>query len=292
MSRRTWKAAPVLSLFLAAVSALAAAFPLTLKDQFGRTVVIPKEPQRIVSCSPAGTEVLYALGLGDRVVGVTNWCNYPEEAKKKPKIGDIAPVNIEKILSLRPDLVVAHELNGKEAVENLTSLGLPVLALRPTGFPDIVAAVELVGRATGTADQARAIALKLDATLAEVKRRGEALRGRNLKVFIMLGWDPVWTAGPGSYLDEAVTLAGGVNIAHDLNAAWAQMDLETIIKRNPDVIIADVDPAKVLADAAWSSVAAVQKKQVFHVVGDEYYRPGPRLIEALRDLVDLLERSR
>lgn len=282
----------VAALFPAAFAAYATGgFPAAICDQFGREIVVPKEPQRIVSCAPGNTELLFALGLGPRIVGVTNWCNYPEEARQLAKIGDITPLNVERIVSLHPSLVLAHELNGADAVERLASFGLPVLALKPTNFADIIAAVELTGRATGRAAAATDLESKLRRTIAEVKKAGDATRRRGLKVFILLGWEPFWTAGPGSYLDEAVTLAGGSNVVHDLSVPWAQVNLETVIKRNPDVIITDIDPAKVFGDPAWRQVAAIQKKQVYRVVGDEYYRPGPRLVEVLPDLARLLEMS-
>ena len=294
MRAKAPKALPILGVLLLAsfVAFSAYSFPVSLHDQFGRAVVIAKEPQRIISCAPGNTELLFALGLETRIVGVTNWCNYPQKAQQIEKIGDISPLNLEKIVSLHPDLVLAHELNGAEAVERLAAFGLPVLVLKPTNFADIIAAVELTGQATGRAGAAAALKAKLQRTIAEVRRRGEKTSRRGLKVFILLGWEPFWTAGPGSYLDEAVTLAGGTNVAHDLGASWGQANLETIVKRNPDVIITDIDPAKIFGDPAWRRVAAVQKRQVYQVVGDEYYRPGPRLVEVLPDLARLLERSK
>ena len=289
---KRYKTFMLCGLLVAAAASAAGGFPAALCDQFGREVTIPKEPQRIISCAPGNTELLFALGLETRIVGVTNWCNYPLKAQQIEKIGDISPLNLEKIVSLHPDLILAHELNGAEAIDRLAAFGLPVLILKPTDFGDIIAAVELTGQATGRAGAAAALKSKLQGTIAEVRHRGEKTRRRGLKVFILLGWEPFWTAGPGSYLDEAVTLAGGTNVAHDLGASWAQANLETIVKRNPDVIITDIDPAKILGDPAWRRVAAIQKRQIYRVVGDEYYRPGPRLVEVLPDLARLLEMSK
>ena len=279
----------LLVLLLASALVAASAYPLKLKDQFAREVVIPKEPKRIVSCSPGATETLFALGLDERIVGVTNWCNYPEKAKDKPKIGDITPLNVEKVVALAPDLVVAHELNGKEAVERLAELGLPVLALRPTGFAEIIDSIRLLGAATNRCDAAEALARRLEETISRVGKKGANLKKRGLKVFIALGWNPSWTAGPGSYLDEAVRLAGAENIAHELGAPWGQMNVETVLARNPDVILTDGDPERIYADPLWKNVAAIQKKQVYRLIGDEFYRPGPRLLKALDELARILE---
>ncbi|MGQ9779606.1 MAG: ABC transporter substrate-binding protein [Bacillota bacterium] len=279
----------LLILLLATAVVAANGYPLKLKDQFGRDVIIPKEPKRIVSCSPGATETLFALGLDEEIVGVTNFCDYPEKAKKKAKIGDIVPLNVEKVVALAPDLVVAHELNGKDAVERLSGLGIPVLALRPTGFAEIIDSIRLLGAATNRRDAAEALARRLEETISRVGKKGANLKKRGLKVFIALGWDPSWTAGPGSYLDEAVRLAGAENIAHDLAASWGQMNVETVLARNPDVILTDVDPARIYADTIWKNVSAIRKKQVYRLIGDEFYRPGPRLIEAVEELARILE---
>lgn len=267
-------------------------FPLTVKDQFNRVVTLSKTPQRIVSGSPGNTEILFALGLEKRIVGVTNWCTYPEPAKKLPKIGDISPMNIERVLALQPDLVVADVLNGKDAVDRLNELSVPVLALNPNSFQDILAAIRLIGLATGRTEAAGRLMKQLETTLKQVRDQGDIVRKRGLKVFIVTNWDPYWTAGPGSYLDEAVNLAGGINIARDLDKPWGQLSMEAIIARNPDLVITDVDPAKIYSDPNWATLAAVRKHQVYKIIGDEYYRPGPRLIMALRDLAALLERSK
>ncbi|HBT17935.1 MAG TPA: ABC transporter substrate-binding protein, partial [Firmicutes bacterium] len=105
------------------IPAHAGRYPLQVWDQFGRPLTLQRQPERIISGSPGNTEILFALGLGDRVVGVTDWCDYPPEAKDKPKIGNISPLNLEKVISLRPDLLLACNLNGKEPVETLTELG-------------------------------------------------------------------------------------------------------------------------------------------------------------------------
>ena len=179
---------------LAAVQALAAdVFPVRLQDQMNRTVVVPAKPRRIVSCSPGSTEILFALGLGDVVAGVTNWCNYPPEAKKVEQIGDLFPLNVEKIVSLRPDLVIAHQMNDQASVETLTGMKLPVLVLKPDSFADILASIALIGKATGSTAKAGPLAARLKNTLDEVGIKGKAVSKRGLKVFILLGWDPFWT---------------------------------------------------------------------------------------------------
>ncbi len=267
-------------------------FPVKLKDQFHRLVEIKKEPRRIVSGSPGNTEILFALGLQSHIVGVTNWCNFPPPALRLPKIGDIAPLNVEKVLDLRPDLVVAHVLNGKEAVNRLSELEVCTLALNANSFYEILDSITLIGQATGRKQEASNLRQRLQKTLEKVRAAGSRIKQRNLKVYIVIGWEPNWTAGPGSFLDEAITLAGGQNIAGNLKSPWGQLSMEMVFRRNPDVIIADIDPGKIYSNPVWQSIAAVQKHQVYQIIGDEYYRPGPRLIESLEKLTSILATCR
>jgi iron complex transport system substrate-binding protein len=269
-----------------------AGFPVALKDQFSREVKINREPERIVSGSPGNTEILFALGLQAKIVGVTNWCNFPEQARQIAKIGDITPLNVEKVLDLHPDLVVADVLNGKEAVTRLAELGVPTFALNANSFSEILTSITLIGGITGQNVAAQNLVNHLRHTLDQVRQQGLKLKNHGLKVYIVLGWEPNWTAGPGSFLDEAVTLAGTENIAHDLPSPWGQINMELVMKRNPDVIITDIPPGKIYSNPIWAKIAAVQKHQVYHIVGDQYYRPGPRLIEALKDLAATLSACR
>ncbi|HEX3048778.1 MAG TPA: ABC transporter substrate-binding protein, partial [Bacillota bacterium] len=243
-------------LLLNSLTSLQAAvkFPLKLKDQFGRTLIIPKAPTRIVSAAPSNTETLFALGLNAKIVGVTNWCNYPSEAQKIEKIGDIYPLNVEKIISLNPDLVVANNLNQLDKEGNVAKLmefGVPVLILKTLSFKDILDSIALIGQATGADKQAETLVKQLYGTMNRVQKQGAIIKKRGLKVYILLGWDSIWTAGPGSFLDEAVTLGGGINIASDLDQPWGQLSTETVLQRNPDVIITDIDPEKIYNDKIW-----------------------------------------
>lgn len=271
-------------------------FPLRITDQFGREIRLSKEPLRIVSGSPANTEILYALGLGERVVGVTSFCDYPPEALQVEKIGDLAPLNIEKVLSLRPDLVVGDVLNSKDSVLGLEELGVPVLALNPNSFQQSLEAILLVGKATGKGLEAEKLVQDLAGILAVVEEKGNRIKDRGLKALIVVGMElsnqPLWTAGPGSFLHEAVILAGGQNIAEDIGRAWAQMSIESILKRDPDLIITEMDPSCFYLDKIWGKVSAVQKRQVYQIDVNLFSRPGPRMGQALEDLALLIEKSR
>ncbi len=267
---------------------------IILTDQFDREVLIPEPPRRIVSTAPSNTEILFALGLGERVVAVSNWCDYPPAVLDLPKIGDIFPVNVEKVLSFRPDLVLAHEFSGRESVLKLDELGVPVLAFKPDSFKDILDSIITIGQATGRAAAAEELVGRLQGILEEVEeaaRQGRRDGERRLKVYAgEIGGEVLWAAGPGSFLDQAITLAGGENIAGGLVKPWGQMNMEIILAKDPDVILLTMpgaDPERIYTDKLWRETAAVKKRQVF-MVDNRYSIPGPRMIEALADLQALL----
>ncbi|NLC52411.1 MAG: cobalamin-binding protein [Firmicutes bacterium] len=278
-----------LGLFLA-LTIRAGEFPLQLTDQFGRVLTLEKLPMRIVSGSPGNTEILFALGLEDRIVGVTDWCDYPLAAQSKPKIGNITPLNLEKVLALHPDLVLACNLNGKDPVENLTALGVPTFALNPVSFADLSAAIRLVGRLTATEVAAEELASALETALRHLPPGGERSRPKP-KVFIAIGTEltDLWTAGTGTFLDEAVTTMGWENIAGELGFSWGQLSLEYILAQNPAVILTELEPEVFAQDPFFCEVAAVKQNQVFRINIDIFSRPGPRLVTALQDLARLGE---
>jgi iron complex transport system substrate-binding protein len=281
-------------LFLIALIPISAEqYPLTVEDQFGRFITINSQPERIISGSPGNTEILFALGLEERIVGVTDWCDFPQEALSKSKIGNIAPINIERVVSLRPDLVLACNLNGKEPVEKLTELSLPVVALNPMSLQDIIEAIRLVGLVTGEENEAEKLAKKLEETIQRVAMSGSNRRKEQLKVFIAIGNDlnSLWTAGSGSFLDETVTLLGGVNIAGDLGFTWGQVNLEYILKMDPDIILTELEPEIFFKDSFFRQITAARKKQIYQIDVNIFSRPGPRLIEAVNDLACLMEKE-
>ncbi|HBR30047.1 MAG TPA: hypothetical protein DD734_00685 [Firmicutes bacterium] len=275
---------------LLALAVTTSAYPLQLTDQFGRTLSLNKPPERIISGSPGNTEILFALGLADRIVGVTDWCDYPSAVENKPRIGNIAPLNLERVISLRPDLVLACNLNGKDPVENLSTLGIPTFALNPVSFAALAEAIQLVGQLTATETAAQQLVTELEAALAALAPE-EKSSGRKPKVLIAIGSDlsDLWTAGTGTFLDEAVTLLGWENIGGGLGFSWGQINLEYILAENPELILTEMNPAIFEQDPFFRELTAVRGNQVFQINVDTFSRPGPRLIEALADLALLRE---
>ncbi len=266
-----------------------ASFPLSVQDDLGRQVTIPVEPRRIVSLAPSNTEILFALGLGDRVVGVTKFCDYPEAAKLKEKVGGFQDVDVEKVVRLRPDLVLATGGVQQPVLRQLEKLGLTVYAVDAKSLEDVLDDISAIGRVTGAEGAAEALRRQLQERLRRARDRAARATSRP-KVFFEIWPDPLITAGPGSFAHDLVEAAGGENIAADTAQPYPQFSLETLLARNPDVIVTPF--AQSAADLKqgrrrnWEQIRAVREGRVILVDENEVSRPGPRLFDALERLVD------
>ncbi len=270
--------------------------PIRVVDDFGYEVVINKTPERIVSLAPSNTEILFALGLGNRIVGVTDYCNYPEEAKKKPKIGGYSTVNIEKVLALNPDLVVAAYGNGKETIEILRDYGLTVITLNPRNLSDVMKDIELLGKVTGTEENATRLVSMMERKIEEVKRNVSNLKFKP-KVAHVLWHDPIWVSGKNTFIDELIRIAGGENAFGDLEG-WKVVSIEDFLARNPDIIVVNSGTGMgggrdILYD--WTmrelkDVKAVKEGRVYVINADIISRPSYRLVYALEELSEIIQR--
>jgi iron complex transport system substrate-binding protein len=259
-------------------------------------------PRRIISTSPSVTEMLYALGLGDRVVGVTTFCHYPPEAMKKTKIGNYLNPSLETIVGLRPDLVIA-ENTGVRRSERLSSLNLRILDIDDANLAGIYDSLRKIGAAAGVPDRAEALCSRMRASLDEIRRKVERYPKRRM-IFIV-GRTPgriqdLIAAGRGSHLNELMEIAGGRNVFRDSPAMYAKIGLEDLIARNPEVIvdmgemsqtIGVTEAAKRSVAALWSrhpTLAAVRDRRVFAVASDIFVVPGPRVVDAAREFARML----
>ncbi len=260
----------------------------TVTDDAGRTVALAQPARRIVSLSPAVTELLFALGVGDRVVGRTTWCDYPPPASLVPSVGDGLNPNLEAVAARRPDLVVLYRSPLNEtAAAQLGRLGIPAAVLRQDRLEDVARAARLLGRVVGRAAAGDSLADALGRLLAApVPPSGPRL------AFVV--WDnPPMVIGSGSYLDQLATLAGAENVFHDLGAASAAVALETIATRDPDVIVVVSDSAEPRPPAfarrrEWRVIRAVREGRFVYLVGSLFGRPGPRVGVAAAELRRLL----
>ena len=265
------------------------AFPVTARDALGSTVTVRSEPHRIVSLAPAMTEVLFALGLEKRIVGVTEYCDYPPQARSKPKVGGIVNPSVERILAQKPDLVIGMRLNPKPVLRSLAKAGVPIFAAEPKSIKDVVATITTVGALTGTRDAARALASRMQARLRDVERKVQDTPRPT--VALLYSDNPLWIAGAGTFPDHVIRLAGGRNAAANITG-YKQYDVEALLARNPDVIL--LTSMKGGDDAAhlrnfmrrpsMRGLSAVKGKRVYMIDADLVDRAGPRIVDGVAEM--------
>ncbi len=271
-------------------------YPLTLVDGMEREVVLPGPAQRIVSIAPSNTEILFAIGAGDQVVGRDEVSDYPLEALEVASIGSTyGELNTEAILALEPDLVLAATITSPEQVQTLEVLGIPVFLLaNPEDFSGLLENIKLVGILTGHEAEAEALAAGLDARIEAVTQK--ATDAELVSVFYEVdGTDPTapWTTGAGTFQDVLIGLVGGENIAVDI-AGWGQMSLEMIVTRDPRVVIFGEGPwvpttVESYSDrSGWGEIAAVVDGRVYGIDTNWVDRPGPRLVDALEEMAVMI----
>jgi len=218
----------------------ASALPLEIVDQAGRSVRIEKIPEKIISLAPGNTEILYALGLEDRLVGVTEYCDYPEAAKEKPKIGGFSTVDIERVVAIQPDLILAANIHKKEVIPRLEGLGFTVLALDPKTLDEVLEAINLIGQFAGKTEAATQLTAEMENRAKAVTDKTSALpEAQRPRVFYILWYDPLTTVASSTRIHDLIVKAGGKNIAGGLSG-YPDISLEAVISMNPQVIIADV----------------------------------------------------
>lgn len=275
--------------------------PQDLKDDRGRPFPLPaRTPERIVSMAPNITEILFALGLGDRVVGVTRFCDFPPETRLLRRIGGLVDPNIEVIQSLDPDLVIAFRGNPLRLVDRIGKLGLPVFVLDiGEGLEALFPLVSKIGRVTRTegraAELAEGLRRRVDAVDARVGQVGSRPR-----VFVLLYGQGLWTCGGESYVDDLIDRAGGANVASSLPKKWALYKRERILEDDPEVIFilarsgADFAAGRdwLMKSAGVAGVAAVKSGRIYELDENAASRFGPRLVDVLDRMARLLHPER
>ncbi|AJY76655.1 ABC transporter substrate-binding protein [Paenibacillus beijingensis] len=259
------------------------AYPLTVKDASGTEITFDKAPERVVSLVPSETETLFAIGAGDEVVGVDEYSNYPEEASKKTKIGDLK-TNVEAVTALNPDLVVASSTMNAEAIEKLRQLNIKVYASAPKTYDETVDKIGQLGLIMNKQEQSG----QVQQHMKDVKQQVTDAVKDAPKTKVYLEFSPGWTVGKGEFMDELVTLAGGTNVAGD-QSGWFEVNSEQIVKANPELIVypkLDGNPILpgIKSRAGWSVIDAVKNNRFAEVPMDPLVRVGPRLADGLLDL--------
>lgn len=272
-------------------------FPIEITDQAGKVVRLVGIPQRIVSLAPSNTEILFALGLGERIVAVTDFCDYPPEAREKPSIGGYTSPNIEEIVALSPDLIFATNVHEAEITPALERLGLSVFTLAPNTLDEVLEAVSLVGEVTGNKKQASQLVAGMRNRIKAVTDKTDRLSPSDRpRVLYVLWHDPLMTAGSSTRIDELIVKAGGINIAQDLAEQYPKISLEAVLERNPQVIIAasghgtsrDLPFRFATTEPRLKDITARLDNRIYEVDGDLTSRPGPRIVAGLEKVAEFI----
>jgi iron complex transport system substrate-binding protein len=258
----------------------------TIRDWRGKDVAVPVKPERIVSIVPSCTELLFAAGAGAQVVGVTTYCDYPEEAKTRAKIGNVK-VNYEMLLSLRPDLVVSDAVLAKSATETIEGMGIPVFSVTPADLPDIAKALRVLGDVTGHAEEAGRAARDVETRIAAVEAR---VAGKPRPVVCLELTPRPDVAVPGTYGHDVIVRAGGRNAFEELsNRLFVPVSWEAVVAKNPEVyVVAHDDAPRPDERPGFPSMRAARDKR-YHVLDKRWFTyPTPRLVRGLELLAEKL----
>lgn len=282
-----------LLLFLVLVLSPVKLLAATFLDSLGRKVILGSPPTRIVSLAPSITEMIYFLGLGDKLVGVTQFSYFPEEAREKPRVGTYTDINVERVVTLDPDLVIATaDGNTREDVEMLEEAGIPVYVVNPRRISQILEAIESVGDVCGVAPRARALVGSLRQRIEKVK---EAVRGRERPlVFLVINIKPLMSVNRSTTHHDVIELAGGRNLAEDQPITYPRFSLEEVIRRGPEVIIISSMGRGGEYEKArrqwfrWTAIPAVQNGRVYTINSDLIDRAAPRVVKGLEEMARLI----
>jgi ABC-type Fe3+-hydroxamate transport system substrate-binding protein len=266
--------------------------PRTFVDDLGRKIFLAKAPTRIVSLAPSITETLYAIGSGDQIVGVTEFCNFPAEAQSKPKVG-YSHANIESIVALQPDLVLApREFLRADVLGKLEQLKIATFIVEARTVEDIPAKIQTVGRMLDRSQSADQLAMDVRQQLKAIRARTEKLAPR--RVLYVLNSLPLITVGPGSFIHQLIELAGGENVAAGAPTSYPRLSIEEVIKKDPEIIIFPVGSVEGIPTdqqelwRRWSTISAVKHGRFHQIPSDLLNRPGPRISEGLELLTKII----
>ena len=266
--------------------------PRTFVDDLGRKIYLAKAPVRIVSLAPSVTEILFALGLDQEIVGVTEFCDYPPKARTKPKVGYVHP-NLESIVALKPDLVIApREFLRTDLVGKLEQLKIASFILEAKTVEDISSHIQKIGRMLNRSPAADLIANEVRRTIADIRSRMQALPRTHL--LYVLNSQPLISVGPGSFIDQLIELAGGTNVAGHAKSAYPRLNMEEVIKEDPEIILFPVGNSEGISDSEqqvwqkWTTLSAVRQGRLHRVSADLLNRPGPRIVQGVEALARIL----
>jgi iron complex transport system substrate-binding protein len=270
------------------------ALEIQVVDRLDRKVSFTAFPKRVVSLTPSTTELLFAIGAGAQVVGATEYCNYPPEATRVPRVGagTLESISRETILSLQPDLVLCKWDRHQPLIDPLERFGVQVIAVGPEALQELFDEAELLGRVLGHEQQARELIDSMTARRDKLAAMVQTVPIDNRRRIFYEVWDePLMTAGPKSFIGEIIEIGGMQNIFADVSGRYPKVSSEVVVHRDPEVILAPTSHAEhisvesILGRQGWGNVRAIRDKQVYLIDGDSVSRCGPRLLDALEEMM-------
>lgn len=274
-------------------AATASAAPITVRDDDGKTVTLQKPAQRIISMSPHVTELLYAAGAGDKIVGTVTYSDYPEAAKSIPRVGDNRLIDMERVAAMKPDLIVIWMHGGFERqIENLRQLGVPLFHSEPTKLEGISDNVIRLGQLAGTEAVANPAAAEIRNQFAALSK--EYANRPPVRLFYQV-WDkPLYTLSGSAIVSDSIRLCGGVNIFADLKVTAPVVSVEAVLQANPEAVFGTIEKNYASVDLwkPYTNMLAVKNNNLFRLQRDLLYRAGPRMVTGTRELCEKIEEAR
>ena len=265
----------------------------SLTDEAGRRVKVPLSAKRIISLAPSTTEILFAIGLRQEIAGVTNFCDYPEDVSTRPRIGGFVNPDVEKIVSLKPDLIIAiPDGNRWETIQRLSDLGFPVYTVDPKGFDGVIRTIRNMGEIIGKEEESRALIRRMVERKEKIVTLTRPLP--RPAVFFQVGDAPVITVGKGTLANDLIRLAGGRSISENEPLSYPPYGTETILSKAPEIIIfSSMDNRKNHSDLirkwqTWKSIPAVKSNSIYAIDSNLVDRPAPRIVEGLEALARII----
>lgn len=283
----------IILILASSIFSFSSTLPISIKDDLGREITIKEYPMRIISLAPSSTEILFEIGAGDRLIGVTDYCNYPKEALTKEKVGGFSNPNIEKIISLKPDLIVLYKSFPKEVFNQLEK-SLPntsFIVLDPKTYEDVMKNIILLGKAVGKENEARKVYNNMLNGWLEIQKKVTSIK-KSPKVLFLIWNDPFISVSPSTFLGDLLKKLKAKNIVENNEPEYPVLSLEYIVSKNPDIIIigemSGISKDSIINHPILKNTNAVKNNKVFTVNDDLVFRPGPRLVEGFKALYKIL----